>query len=193
MGKAACHRNAFRKIVVRLVTITGKVAMIAVPQKFHRMIPAPGPFILEQDHSGMTAVFIRHIYPHPVLGGCLLFRLIQHLDPGLIAVGIPAPEEFLLHQIIYRLKVPLATQDHPVRHCLCAEVQVIPCEFTLLTGQGHAVHILCIHDPCNQGWGCDAPLQKRHVLFRPYHLTAVRAAVDIGDLFHHLKVCRNKF
>ena len=46
------------------------------------MVSGTGPFVLEEDQPRGAAVFIREIDPHPVLGGTLLVRLIEHLDPG---------------------------------------------------------------------------------------------------------------
>ena len=83
------------------------------------MVSTPGPFILEEDHPWGSAVFIRKIHPHPVLGCPFLLGLIDHLESGFITVDISAAQEFFPHQVIDRLQVPFCAQDDPVGHGLC--------------------------------------------------------------------------
>ena len=86
MGHAACHSDPVRKTVVCLVPIAGEISLEQIPQEFLRVVPGAGPLVLEEDHLRGAAGFIREIDPHPVLGGALLVRLIDHLDPSLVSV-----------------------------------------------------------------------------------------------------------
>ena len=136
--------------MVCLVTITGQITMEFISQKFQRMVSAPGSLILEKDHSWGAAVLIRKVYPHPVLGGAFLSGFINDLNPGFITMDVPALEKYFLHQVINRLQIPFCTQDNPVCHCLCGQVQVISCKFPFLTGERHPIHIFSIHNACNK-------------------------------------------
>ena len=68
---------------------------------------------------------------------------------------------------------------------LCWKIQIIPCEFAFLSCQRHTIYILCIHDTCNQWWGCYTSFDKRRYFVGSYHSPAFRTAVyisrDLGD------------
>lgn len=55
---------------------------------------------VQKHHTRRSTVFIGEIYPHPVWGRGILLWFIKHLDPSLVTVGIPAFQEFFLHQIV---------------------------------------------------------------------------------------------
>ena len=86
MGHASRHSDPFRETVVCLVTIAGEISLKLFSKEFRRMVSGTGPFVLEEDHPRRAAVFIREIDPHPVLGGTLLVRLIDHLNSRFISV-----------------------------------------------------------------------------------------------------------
>ena len=158
------------------------------------MISGAGSLIIEERHTRGVAVFIRKIYPHPVLGGSLLVRFADHLDPGLVTVDVPAFQKFLLHPVIQRFQVTVRTADDPVGHGFGGKVQIVSSEFPFLPCQRHSVHILGIHDPGHQGRCRDAsPGNQRRDFLRPLHGTAFRAAVNIGHFLHHLEFRRNEF
>jgi len=133
------------------------------------MVLSPCPLILEQDHLGAVAAAIQHIDPHPVLRLRFLVRFIQYLDMGFIAMGVVALQEHFLYPVIQRFQKTLGTQYDPVRHGLCAQIQVIPSEFALLAGQRHPIDIFCIHNSCHKGRGRNAPLKERERFLRPLH------------------------
>ena len=192
MGKASGHGDGIVQTVVCLVTVAGQVSMKPAVKELHRMVSRPGPLVIEERHLRGTAVFIRKIYPHPVLGGTLLVRFANHLYPRLVTVDVPAFEEFLFHLAIQQLQVTVRTADDPVGHGFCGKVQAIPGEFPFLSSQRHPVDILGIHNSGYQGRCCNTSLNQRRYLFRTLHGTAFRTAVYIGHFFHNLESCGNK-
>lgn len=144
MGKAAGHGNGIVQPVVCLVAIAGQVSMETSVKKLYRMISGAGSLIIEERHTRGAAIFIRKIYPHPVLGGTLLIRLADHLYPSLVTVDVPAFQEFLFHPVIQQFQVTVRTADDPVCHGFSGKVQVVSGEFPFLPRQRHSVDILGI-------------------------------------------------
>ncbi len=144
VGKAAGHGNGIVQPVVCLVAIAGQVFMETSVKKLYRMISGAGSLIIEERHTRGAAIFIRKIYPHPVLGGTLLIRLADHLYPGLVTVDVPAFQEFLFHPVIQQFQVTVRTADDPVCHGFSGKVQVVSGEFPFLPRQRHSVDILGI-------------------------------------------------
>ena len=144
VGKAAGHGNGIVQPVVCLVAIAGQVSMETSVKKLYRMISGAGSLIIEERHTRGAAIFIRKIYPHPVLGGTLLIRLADHLYPSLVTVDVPAFQEFLFHPVIQQFQVTVRTADDPVCHGFHA----------LLLDHSSFVFLCVLHPDLRRGRAC---------------------------------------
>ena len=68
--------------------------------------------------------------------------------------------QLFMEIIIKNSQIPVRTLDHPVRHYLLRDMDVIPQEFLADPVQRKPVYILGIHDTCRQRWSQDAVPQQ---------------------------------
>ena len=64
--------------------------------------------------------------------------------------------QLFMEVVIQDPQIPVRTLDHPVRHHLLGDVDIIPQEFLADPVQGKPVCILGVHNTCRQRWSQDA-------------------------------------
>ena len=91
--------------------------------------------------------------------------------------------QLFMKKIIKDSQIPVRALDHPVRHHLPVDMDVIPQEFLADPVQGQPVYILGIHDTCRQLRSQDAVPQQifRMVCFNDRLI--VPAGIDSHMMF----------
>ena len=86
--------------------------------------------------------------------------LQRYHDRSFVGLQHMETVQFFMEIIIKDSQIPVRTLDHPVRHHLLGNVDVVPQEFLTDPVQRKPVYILGIHDTCRQRRSQDAVPQQ---------------------------------
>ncbi len=129
-GPAPCKNN------IRILPIQLPVSGIAVAdnhacevfQEFSRVIRFAGPLIFIQDDGRIFVHLPSAINPHITLAVCGT-PILRYHDRSFVGLQHMETIQFFMEIIIKDSQIPVRTLDHPVRHHLLGNVDVVPQEF----------------------------------------------------------------
>ena len=146
-------------------------------QEFSRVVRFSGSLIFIQDDGRIFVHLPGAVDPHIALTVCGA-PILRYHDRGLVSLQHMETVQLFMKMIIKGTQIPVCTLDHPVRHYLLGDVDIIPQEFLADPIQRKPVYILGIHDTCRQGWSQDTVTEQ---IFRTVGLNdrlIVLASVD---------------
>ena len=109
------------------------------------MVRFSGPLIFIQDDGRIFVDLPGAVDPHIALTVCGTSILRYH-DRGLVCLQHMETVQLFMEVIIKDSQIPVRTLDHPVRHHLLRDMDIIPQEFLADPVQRKPVYILGIHD-----------------------------------------------
>lgn len=129
------------------------------PQEFPRVVCFSGPLIFIQDDGRIFVDLPGAVDPHIALAVCGA-PILRYHDRSFIGLQHMVTIQFFMEIIIKDSQIPVRTLDHPVRHHLLGNVDVVPQEFLTDPVQRKPIYILGIHDTCRQRRSQDAVPQQ---------------------------------
>ena len=130
MGPAPCKDNGFGfpvQLPVGGVSVADNDTGESF-QEFPRMVCFPGLLVFIQDDWGISISLSRPIDPHVTLT-VRRTPILRYFDRGLIGLQHMEAVHPVMKVIIKGTQIPVGTLDHPVRHHLPGDVDIIAQEF----------------------------------------------------------------
>ena len=130
MRPAPC-KNDIRILPIQLpvsgIAVTDNYTCKAL-QEFLRVVCFSGPLIFIQDDGRIFVDLPSAIDPHIALTVCGT-PILRYHDRGLVCLQHMETIQLFMEVIIKDSQIPVRTLDHPVRHHLLRDVDIIPQEF----------------------------------------------------------------
>lgn len=91
------------------------------------MVCFPGLLVFIQDNGGITISLSRPVDPHVTLTVCRA-PILRYLNRSLVGLQHMEMVHPVMKVIIKRSQIPVRTLDHPVRHYLPGDMDVVSLE-----------------------------------------------------------------